>query len=220
MGLTHHYNRRTFGILKTIRNSAIKRESMKVTFVNGSPRSQGNSATIGKSLVDILLTNGAEAASFELNKLAYRGCQACMACKTTSDKCVLKDDLDAVLEDIRSSDVTILASPVFVGEVTSQMKGLIDRFYSYYKPDFMNQPEPSRLAKGKKLVFIIPQGNPDESFFSDIIPRYSRLLKRFGFSEIYSIRAIGAGFMSDMLKDEKVMSSVKSTAESLLSDHK
>jgi multimeric flavodoxin WrbA len=129
---------------------------------------------------------------------------------------VLKDDLDAALEDIKTSDVTIIASPVYVGEITSQTKGLIDRFYSYYVPDFRTNPKPSRLAKGKKLVLIIPQGNPDESFFSDIIPRYSILLGRLGFNHIYPIRALGAGPDSNMLKDERITQAINDTAEKIL----
>ena len=127
---------------------------MKITTVIGSPRPKGNSATIARTLIDTLSKGGAKNKTFELNSLSYRGCQGCMACKTTSEKCVVKDDLEAVLEDIRTSDVTILASPVYVGDVTAQTKGLIDRFYSFYKNDFRTNPKPSRLPEGRKLVLM------------------------------------------------------------------
>ena len=171
---------------------------MKITNIVGSPRTKGNSATIAHSLLDILQTNGAKVRTFELNKLTYRGCQSCMACKTTSDKCVVQDDLSEVLEDIRTSDILIIATPVFVGEITSQTKGLVDRFYSYYSPDFRTNPNPSRLSSGKKFVFILSQGNPDETFFNDIIPRYTRMLGRLGFKDVYPIRAVGMGPGSDV----------------------
>jgi multimeric flavodoxin WrbA len=189
---------------------------MKITTVLGSPRSSGNSATIAKELLDQLRKNGAQTSTFELNKLSYRGCQGCMACKTTSEKCVLKDDLEAVLEDIRTSDITIIATPVYCLEITSQLKGLVDRFYSFYKPDFRTNPKPSRLAEGKKLVFIVAQGNPDEKFCSDIIPRYSPMLGRLGFTSIFPIRALGMGPGSDVLKNELVLHTINETAKKLI----
>lgn len=191
---------------------------MKITTVIGSPRSNGNSATIAKALLKLLSKEQINERTFELNKLTYRGCQGCLACKTVSEKCVVNDDLSFVLEDIATSDVTILASPVYVSEITAQTKGLIDRFYSYYKPDFKTNPQPSRLSKGKKFVFIVPQGNPDESFFSDIIPRYSRMFERLGFTSILPIRAVGVGPESDVLKNQKITDAIKETAEKILAE--
>jgi multimeric flavodoxin WrbA len=189
---------------------------MKITTIIGSPRSKGNSATIARALVETLLKSGAQNKTFELNNLSYRGCQGCMACKTTSEKCVVKDDLEEVLEDIRTSEATIIATPVYVGEVTSQTKGLLDRFYSFYKNDFRTNPKPSRLPDGRQLVFIVAQGSPDENFCNDIIPRYSRMLGRLGFSSIFPIRALGVGPGSDVLKNPAILDAIGDTAEKVI----
>jgi len=45
-------------------------------------------------------TSGAETREFALNKLSYRGCQACYACKKRLDRCGLNDDLTQVLEAV------------------------------------------------------------------------------------------------------------------------
>ena len=186
---------------------------MKITTVVGSPRINGNSATIARSFCGMLTVKGAQAKTFELNNLSYLGCQACMACKTTSEKCIVKDDLEAVLDDIWTSDVTIIATPVFCTEISAQTKGLIDRFYSFFKNDFRTNPEPSRLPIGKKLVFILAQGNPDESMFGDIIARYTRMFGRLGFSSVFPIRAVGVGPGSDVLKNETIVRVIRETAE-------
>ena len=143
---------------------------MKIAAIIGSPRSKGNSATIVKLLLDALKPGSPQTTVVELNKLTYRGCQACMACKTTSETCVVKDDLTDILEQIRVSDVVIIAAPVYIGDITAQAKGLIDRLYSLYKPDFRTNPNPGRLSPGKKLVFVVPQGNPDEKMLSGRTP--------------------------------------------------
>jgi multimeric flavodoxin WrbA len=189
---------------------------MKITAIIGSPHLNGNSATIARAVHDILVKSGAEAKTFELNQFSYRGCQGCMACKTSWEKCIMKDGLEPVLEDIKSSEVTILASPVYFGDVAAQTKGLIDRFYSYYKNDFRTNPKPSRLAEGKKLVFILTQGSPDEKIFSDIIPRYSRMFERLGFTSIFPICAFGVGPVSDVLKNETIGRAIRETAEKII----
>ena len=106
--------------------------------------------------------------TFSLNELNYRGCQACMACKTKLDRCVLKDDLEPVLDAVRQTDVLVLASPVYFGEVTSQTKGFIDRTFSFLTPEFKTNPQNmSRLVGGKSLVFIQVQTAEDESIWFD-----------------------------------------------------
>ena len=160
---------------------------MKVTCVLGSPRTNGNSETIADKFCKTVEERGAEITKFELNKMNYRGCQGCMACKTKYDKCVLKDDLTEVLESVKNSDITLLATPVYFGDVTSQMKGFIDRTYSNLNPTFMTDPEnASRLGKGKKLIFITAQGAPEENF-ADVYSRYEFFFK-WQFDEVYSLR--------------------------------
>jgi multimeric flavodoxin WrbA len=189
---------------------------MKISLIIGSPRINGNSATIAKIIADTLVKKGAVTTTFELNSLNYRGCQSCMACKSISEKCILKDDLDHVLEDIRTSDTIIFATPVFVGEITSQLKGLVDRFYSFFKNDFRTNPKPSRLTDGKKLVFVVSQGSPDINTFSDIIPRYSGLLSRLGFSNVIPVRAIGVGPGSDILKNDTITASINEAVDKVI----
>jgi multimeric flavodoxin WrbA len=135
---------------------------MKITCILGSPRTNGNSAAIADKFCKTAELKAAEVTRFELNKMNYRGCQGCMACKSKYDKCVLKDDLGEVLDSVRNSDITVLASPVYFGDFTSQAKGFIDRTYSNLKPTFYTDPEnASRLNKGSKLIVILAQGAPE-----------------------------------------------------------
>ena len=73
---------------------------MKILCVLGSPRPNGNSATIAKRFIETAKKLGADVQTFELNKMTYRGCQACGSCKTKTEKCATKDDLTAVLDAI------------------------------------------------------------------------------------------------------------------------
>ncbi|MDD2336941.1 MAG: flavodoxin family protein [Geobacteraceae bacterium] len=165
---------------------------MKIVSLLGSPRAKGNSATIAKRIVETAVKLGAETVTYELNRLAYQGCQGCYACKKGLEECVLQDDLAEVLAAVREADCVVLASGVYFGEITSQLKGFFDRCFSYFKPDFHTNPEPSRL-KPKKLVFVITQGNPDEAAFDSIFSRYDMFLKWLGFKDTRLVRICGIG---------------------------
>jgi multimeric flavodoxin WrbA len=147
-----------------------------------------------------------------LNKLKYRGCQACYACKTSSETCVLKDDLTEVLDVVSASDVVLLASPVYYGDVTGQMKTFIDRTFCFLTPTFRTGRNMSRLAPGKKLVFIQTQGAP-ESVFGDIFTRYKEIMSYHGFAEAHCIRACGANDPADISKS--VLDSTDKLAEKI-----
>ena len=105
---------------------------------------------------------------------------------------MLKDDLAEVLAAVAEADLLLMATPVYYGEITSQLKGFMDRTFSYLVPDYRTNPQPSRLTP-KKLVFVQTQGNPDEALFADIFPRYEMFLKWQGFGDAKLIRACGIG---------------------------
>lgn len=189
---------------------------MKIMNVIGSPRSGGNSATVARMLLEKLPAENVRVRTVQLNQLNYRGCQGCMACKTQADQCAVRDDLTGVLEEIRASDLVLIATPVYIGEISAQTKGLLDRFYSYFLPDYITNPTPGRLAPGKKLVFIVSQGNPDPNAYGDIIAKYTQFFGRLGFSNVYIIRVLGAGPKSDVRIQETVLQSINDTARQIV----
>jgi multimeric flavodoxin WrbA len=189
---------------------------MKIVSLLGSPRTNGNSATIANHLLQTAAGLGAETKSFELNRLTYRGCQACYACKKGREDCVLNDDLTEVLAAVHDADAVVLATPVYYGDITSQLKGFIDRTYSYLVPDYLTNPQRSRLSP-KKLVFVLTQGHPDAALFADIFPRYEMFLKWMGFSEITLIRTCGIGPGSVDAVPEQIMQQATEAARSLCS---
>ena len=179
---------------------------MKITCVKGSPRVNGNSSRLADYFLKDFEDPENEIEIFNLNQLNYRGCQGCRKCLTDAEKCIINDDLQEVLEAVRESDILVLASSVYYGELTSQTKGFIDRTYSFNVPDFVTNPNPSRLESGKSLVMILAQGHPDENMFKDIFTRYNYFFEKKGFSKNYLIRACGVlnkgdiGSRKDVLK--------------------
>ena len=188
---------------------------MKIVTLLGSPRTNGNSSTIARHIGATAETLGAENRVFELNRLTYRGCQGCLACKKGHETCVLKDDLAEVMAAVHEADAVVLASPVYYGDITAQLKGYFDRTYSYLKADYMTNPEPSRLGQ-KKLVFVLTQGHPDETLFADIFPRYDMFLKWQGFTDTRLIRACGVGPMNVDAVPEASLKEAEEAARALV----
>ena len=189
---------------------------MKIVAVLGSPRLNGNSAFLAERFLEAARNLGAETQSFALNTLAYRGCQACLACKKGSEICVLKDELTEVLEAIKNSDILVLASPVYYGDVTGQMKLFLDRTYCYLAPDYINNPNRSRLSPGKSMVFVQTQGLPDETVFADIFPRYSQMMEFNGIKKSYCIRGCGLSKKDDATGREDLLKRAENLAYQLV----
>ena len=190
---------------------------MKIVCLLGSPRPKGNSAFLADRFCRAAEASGAEIQTFALNKLKYRGCQACMTCKTKLDHCVLKDDLTEVLDAIRDAQVLVMASPIYYGEVSSQLKAFIDRTFSYLVPDYATNPHPSRLAPGKKLVMILAQGDPDEESYADVFPRYDSFFKWYGFDDSHLIRACGVLGLGEVERRGEVVTQDEEVARRIAS---
>jgi multimeric flavodoxin WrbA len=188
---------------------------MKVVTLLGSPRSNKNSATIANRFHETARALGAQTRVFELNGLTYRGCQGCYTCKKSLDRCVLNDDLTEVLAVVQEADLLVLASPIYFGDITAQLKGFIDRSFSYLKPDYVTNPQASRLG-AKKLVFVLTQGNPDEANFSGVFPRYDGILKWMGVTESHLIRVCGIGPVSVDAVPEKFLLQAEEMARALV----
>ena len=54
-------------------------------------------------------------------------CRACYACFRTG-KCVLKDDMEELLDKIQDADVLVLATPTYFLTMNGMLKNTIDRF--------------------------------------------------------------------------------------------
>ncbi|MBU2623316.1 MAG: flavodoxin family protein [Pseudomonadota bacterium] len=191
----------------------------KIVTLLGSPRTNGNSAAIADRFMETAKKYGGETKTYSLNKLKFRGCQACMMCKDKLDRCALKDDLEPVLDEIRDADVLVLATPVYFADITAQIKMFIDRTYSYYVPGFLNKPVPGRLHPGKQLVFIQTQAQPEENFFNDIYPKYEFFFQFLGFKDNHLIRAVGVNDEGDAEKQESIMKHAEDLAVQIMNNY-
>ena len=110
-------------------------ENLKVVAINGSPHAQGgNTGIMTQMLTPRLAEEGIELEEICLADHRIEFCVGCGLC-TESGACWRKDDHAGIVGRVLDADGLILASPVYFGHVTAQMKVFIDRSLSYgHKP--------------------------------------------------------------------------------------
>ncbi len=99
---------------------------MKVVAVVGSPRVNGNTERLAQQALDAVAAEGIETEVIRLAGLEIAPCDACMACRGT-DMCSIQDDFQKVYPKLLEADGIILASPVYFGSATANIKALMDR---------------------------------------------------------------------------------------------
>ena len=188
---------------------------MKVLAICGSPRKNGNSAYLAESFLKLAKEKGAVTNSYFLEGMSYKGCKACGACKKDSDKCVIKDDLSPVLDEMKSADVIIYASPNYFADVSGQFKLFLDRTYSLLTPEFMSGQNRSRLAPGKHLVFVLTQGAPEDAF-KQIPEKYSHLQDYFDFAGFHVIHGCNLFAPDDARKNPALLQDIEKLVAKLV----
>lgn len=137
---------------------------MKVIGVNGSPRKTWNTATLLGKALEGAASRGAQTDIVHLYDLDYKGCVSCFACKTPGGKsygrCARQDGLTPLLGQIEAADGLILASPVYYGTVTGEMRSFMERLFF----PFMTYTDPpgSLFPRTIRTAFLCTLGATEE----------------------------------------------------------
>lgn len=102
---------------------------MKVVAFNGSPRKEGNTASLIKHVLAELDKEGIETEIVQIGGKSVHGCTACSKCFENRDRrCVIDNDIvNECIEKMLEADGIILASPTYFADLTPELKALIDR---------------------------------------------------------------------------------------------
>ena len=153
----------------------------KIVAINTSPRSVWNTAELVRSAADGAVSAGAEALYYDLYKQKpFTGCISCFACKLPEykGKCVYRDGLTDVLEQIRHADGLVIGSPNYLGDVTAGFRALYERLIFQHTTYKM---EPGSFDSNIP-VLIIMTSNAEEKYYSTY--GYEQMLT--GYKETFS----------------------------------
>lgn len=126
---------------------------MNVLMICTSPNEEGNTARILKELQGRISQRGDAVRRLDITKMQVAGCSGCRKCQENG-RCIIRDDMDQVVEGMGWADVVVLGSPIYMGAETGQTKCLIDRMYCLFQgsPDGTGK---GRLPAGKRAVTLL-----------------------------------------------------------------
>ena len=102
---------------------------LKVLAINGSPRINGNTTSLINIVFQELNRLSIQTEMVQIGYRDFSGCKACYSCRELKNNACIyyHDEFNEVFAKCMDADAIILASPVYVGGMTSQLKAFIDR---------------------------------------------------------------------------------------------
>jgi multimeric flavodoxin WrbA len=122
----------------------LRKNSMKILACIGSYRKSGNTAQVVglvESQLHLLAARNHEMLELETLYLGHEEIRMCRGCRICfdegEDECPLKDGLQAIKTKMEAADGLLVASPVYVNDVSGATKNWVDRLaYICHRPQF------------------------------------------------------------------------------------
>lgn len=152
---------------------------MKITVITGSPRKNGNTFAMVDSFIKAAEAKGHEVVRFDAAMMKIGGCHACMTCFKTGKACSFDDDFNVIAPHILNADAIVYAMPVYWYSIPAQIKGVIDRIFSFCVAE--------KPISGKKMGLICCCEEHDASVMDGVkvpMERTAALLKWDIFGEV------------------------------------
>ena len=150
---------------------------MKILILMGSPKENGNTATLLKPFISEMEANNADIKYISLYGKNISPCTACKVCQNILNEygCPQKDDMYEIVDEIMKADLFILATPIYIWYCTAPMKAMLDRLYGMMK--YYGDTRGPSLLERKKCGIIATCGYDIEygvSPFEDGIKRFCK----------------------------------------------
>ncbi|HMK53447.1 MAG TPA: flavodoxin family protein [Methanobacteriaceae archaeon] len=182
---------------------------MKVLGLIGSPRKGSNTEILIEEALRGAKEANAETKSYNLSEMNIAPCKACMKCRNAGE-CATNDDMQIIYEEIKKTDSFILASPVYMWQMSAQAKIFTDRLYAFMGTGFEEK-------YGKKdMALIFSQGNPDENMFREYFNYTRNLFGFLGYNVVDMLTAPG-NLVHGAVKNKKdILKKTKKMGENLV----
>ena len=152
---------------------------MKALILNGSARKdRGVTGRLLKSLVKGLTDGGAEVKEIETQNLTIKPCTACLSCMhKKAGECPLDDDMLGIYSELKTSDMLIMATPVYLDGMSGLLKMIMDRCMCSMEP-FLRKDSSGRVRHTyawrmpKQFVLVSTAGFPEMETFDPLIAMF------------------------------------------------
>jgi multimeric flavodoxin WrbA len=179
-----------------------------VAFI-GSPRKNGNTATLVQEVVNGAKAAGAATKVYYLNEMNIKPCQSCFVCRK-EESCPIEDDMKSIYPELRTADAVIIGSPVYMFQVAAQTKILFDRLFPLMDARFR-----PRFGE-KKTIMVYSQGNPDAASFKTAFDTNAEVLKIMGLKIEETLVCANANHPGTAAENAKLMASAFEAGKKLV----
>ncbi len=159
--------------------------SKRVLGIVGSPRRGGNTEILVDEVLRGAEQAGAQVEKVILSKLDIRPCRGCDACKKAG-KCTQQDDMHALLEQMKRSQVWVLGTPIYWWGPTAQLKAFVDRWYGAEYGD-----NRGTVFKGRRVILTIALEDTNERSVRHTVGMFEDILAYLRIEHLATIVASG-----------------------------
>ena len=160
----------------------------RILVLNGSVRRGGNTELLVQSFAEGARKNN----SLEIVSMAdfkFNPCIGCNSCFNREENdCSQNDDMTKVYEKLKSTDILVIASPVYFYGISAQLKAMIDRLHTPMRNSFPI----------KKLALILVGAASLPEMFDAIKVQYRLALNFFGLEDAGTVLVRGAKEKGDV----------------------
>lgn len=162
--------------------------SKKIVVITGSPRKNGNSFAMTDAFIKAAQAKGHTITRFDAALKKVGGCHACETCFKTGKACSFDDDFNVIAPEIENADVVVFTTPVYWYSFPAQIKGVIDRLFSFCVA--------GKNIAGKQCALITCCEEDDMSVMDGVLIPYERsiaLLKWKSIGEVLIPSVLNVG---------------------------
>ena len=123
---------------------------MKTLILNGSPRKNGDTASLIKEVIRKL------PGEYKIVDAYRAGISPCIDCRYCweHDGCAIRDEMQEVYAYIQECDNVLIASPIYFSELTGKLLDLGSRLQTYYSAAFFRNQKPVMKEKRGAVILV------------------------------------------------------------------
>lgn len=128
---------------------------MNILVIVGSKQLEGNTDLLADSFIEGAKQARHSVEKIHLRKYMVNPCLGCNMCHKTTGPCIQNDDMGAIYDAFKKSDMIVFATPLYFSTISSSLKCVIDRFYALTNQNSVPMP--------KKEVALLATANENSS---------------------------------------------------------
>ena len=160
---------------------------LKIVLINSSPHTEEKSTSrfLAKKFVEGAQSAGHEIFIFDAANEETNPCRGCDICGMDGD-CVFNDAISRkLMPKMLEADLLVFVTPLYYYGMSSQLKIIVDRFYSR-----------TTKLNGKKSIFMATAWNSADWTFEALKSHYETLVRYMNWEDCGQIWATGCGYRS------------------------